>query len=204
MKKRKTQKVKLSDEQIQAIREIAIRRLDQASMRQLIIAYLQSQGDSIANEPADVLKAFMYLFIDYVITHGTTDQGLTGETDKETYERVKELIKDISGFLDCQEEMRKSLSQQKLAYVKFFIIPRLVNLEKTWSKKKGIAFEEIHGNPDRLREILLDEALELAPKLYTQISTVASLGVRGQPSWLPPEALPRFRRADIDGARRER
>ena len=201
MSKQKQKKRKLSDEERLAIRETIIRRLDNASMRQLIIAYFQSQGDNIANAPADLSKSLLYLLYDYIIAHGTTDQGVTGETDQETYEQAMDLLKDLSLLLQCKEKLSKSPKEYDLI---FFVIPTLTELEEKWSKKKQIPIEELREKPSKLEMLMVEEILKLAPTLIAHLSTVASLGVKGgQPFFIPPEALPRFRRADIDGAKRE-
>lgn len=175
-----------------AARLVLINRLN-AGYRNILLGHAWSQGDSVASETAQLPKHLLFLLHAYIQAHGIADSGETGETDKELFDQVSELLVDLSNFLMVEAKLNK---QPNLYEIEYEIIPTLEALEKKYSKKNGV---EIYENPPLLRSEICKEILKITPTLITHISTVVSLD-SGRGNIFTPESVSRFRRPDLDGA----
>jgi len=175
-----------------AQRELEIRRLD-SLVRPLLVAYFQTQGDIVANDPDAVGKALLFLLQAYCITHGATGKGVTGETTEEMYQKVQDVQIDLSDLLETKEQLRKN---PKVWELRYYIIPTLRRLEEKWSKKNRTNFK---GNPSLLENAIIREIKNIEPDLICQIATVVGIESRGGFGGNPFEQPKSFRILGIDG-----
>ena len=184
------------DEERRAFRQVLISRLD-AGYRNILLGHGWSEGDSVASETAQLPKHLLFLLHAYVQAHGIADSGKTGETDQATYNKVSELLVDLSNFLMVEAKLDK---QPNVYEIEYEIIPTLEALEKKYSKKNGV---EIYENPPLLKSVICEEILKIAPKLITQISTVVALDSGRSNIFTPQQQnATRFHRPDLDASKR--
>jgi len=199
--KKKCQKCEFSEQCKElrlAIRGDIIRKLD-SGVRQYLIGHLWSKGDALASGPINDDVRLIMILEAYMDVYGTTDTGLTGLADSELYEKVVEYHSDLVTLLNVLREIIPKCRSD--AEFEVYAEPTLIELEDKYSKKNG---EKIYGNPTKLLQTIKAMIYkEIYPKLIAQITTVASLETRGFPAMFNPQAIPRFRRPDIDKAPRE-
>lgn len=181
----------------QAIRELMIRKLD-SGFRQYIIGHLWSKGDALASGPLNDHQRIVMILEAYMDIFGMTDMGKTALADESLYKQVVEYHDDLIALLNAlYEDLPKCKTPEQF---EVRVEPILVELEDKYSKK-GV---KIYANPSKLLRVIKSSIYkEIYPKVMATITTIPSLETKGFPTMYNPNAVPRFRRADLDGQGRQ-
>ena len=160
------------DEELQAAYESITSRLD-AGVRQFLMGFLLSTGDSLASSPNKTSIHCLFILHAYVISHGTTDSGQAGLTDKDTFEAAKELINDLSLYLRAMDEISKAKTPEEWRH---FVQQPLRRLEKKYSQKSKVT---IYNDPTLLEQKIIDAVFEIYPTVISHITNLIALNSRG-------------------------
>jgi hypothetical protein len=177
-----------------------IRKLD-AGLRPNITGHFWSAGDSLASETSDVSRQYLFYLAGYMLAHGVTDRGQTGDTNEKTYKQVAELRHDLSMILKIEQKW-KTTNRVEL---ELEILPKLgLLIDKYEPKLPKLKTARTLNKIAIIEDHLLLQIEDILPTIIAQTSSVISTeGGRGMMGF-NPEQIPRFNRPDLMAARRER